>query len=62
MVVGSKDDVTPVNLTEEYAEALRKHGDDVQVAIAPGLPHMMLLEPVAYEQLKELVQTIKGKG
>jgi pimeloyl-ACP methyl ester carboxylesterase len=62
MVVGSKDDVTPVNLTEEYAEALRKRGDDVQVTIAPGLPHMMLLEPVAYEQLKELVQTIKSKG
>jgi len=55
MLVGSKDDVAPPELTERYAAALRARGIDVIATIAPGLPHNILLEPIAYEQLNALV-------
>lgn len=59
MVVGSRDPVAPPNLTQEYAEALRKHGVDAAVTIAPGLEHNILLEPVVFGQLKALVEAIE---
>ena len=59
MVVGSRDSTAPPWFTEEYAEALRKHDVKVDVAIAPGLEHNILLEPVVIEQLKQLVEATK---
>jgi hypothetical protein len=55
MLVGSKDDVAPPELTERYAAALRDRGIDAKSTIAQGLPHDILLEPIALEQLKALV-------
>jgi len=55
MVVGSRDSVAPPKFTERYADALRKHGVDVSVTIAPGLEHNILLQPVVFEQLKDIV-------
>jgi len=36
-----------------------KHGDDVTLTIAPGLKHNILLEPVAFDGLGTLVETLK---
>lgn len=59
LVVGSNDDVAPPELTQEYAKALREHGNEAQVTVTPALPHDILLEPVTMEKLKELVEAMK---
>ena len=55
MLVGEHDEVTPPALTHEYAAALKQHGTNVTVTVAPGLPHDILLEPAAFEQLRQVV-------
>jgi predicted esterase len=55
MLVGSDDDITPPALTLAYAEALRSRGGAVDVTVAPGLPHNILLEPVTIDRLKGVV-------
>jgi predicted esterase len=59
LLVGSKDPIAPPDLTERYAAALEKHGVSAPVTVAPNLEHDILLEPIAYEQLKALVETVK---
>jgi acetyl esterase/lipase len=61
LLVGAEDSVTPSELSERYAEALRPHGINVTVAIVPGLEHDILLEPVALEALTHLVETLRNK-
>jgi predicted esterase len=56
MLVGENDDVAPPALTREYEAALKRHGANVRVTIAPALPHDILLEPVAFEELQRLVE------
>lgn len=56
MLVGSADPVTPPELTQRYAAALREHHVDVNVTSAPGLQHNILLEPVTLEELRALLQ------
>ena len=60
MVVGGQDPVAPPDFTQEYAEALRRHGVDVAVEVAPGLAHNILLEPVVSDQLKRLLRTVEN--
>lgn len=55
MLVGSEDPIAPPALTQEYAAALKTHGVNVEVTVANRLKHDILLEPVAFEQLKDLV-------
>jgi hypothetical protein len=45
-------------LTLAYAEALRHRNVAVNVTIAPGLGHNILLDPIARERLKEVASTI----
>jgi pimeloyl-ACP methyl ester carboxylesterase len=61
LVVGSRDPNTLPKFSEEYADAVRKHGVDVSVTVAPGLEHNILLEPVVFEELKRLVAVV-GAG
>ncbi len=61
MLVGSEDPVTPQALTAAYAEALRNHHIAVNVTVATGLAHDILLEPVALDQLKDVVAAL-GTG
>jgi alpha-beta hydrolase superfamily lysophospholipase len=58
LLVGSEDQITPSTLTLAYAEALRNRNIAVQVTIAPGLGHRILLELVAMERLQEVASTI----
>jgi pimeloyl-ACP methyl ester carboxylesterase len=58
LLVGSDDQTTPSALTLAYAEALRNRNVAVNVTIAPGLGHDILLEPIAMERLKEVAGTI----
>jgi acetyl esterase/lipase len=58
MLVGSDDKITPPTLTLAYADALRNRGIAVDVTVAPGLPHDILLEPVALDRLKDVVAAI----
>jgi predicted esterase len=57
MLVGSDDQTTPPSLTDTYAAALRDLGIPVDVTVAPGLQHNILLAPVAMERLKQIVST-----
>jgi predicted esterase len=57
MLVGSDDQTTPPSLTNAYAAALRDRGVSVDVTIAPGLGHNILLEPVTMDRLKQIVST-----
>jgi pimeloyl-ACP methyl ester carboxylesterase len=58
LLVGSDDQITPSALTLAYAEALRNRNVAVNVTIAPGLSHNILLEPIAMERLKDVASTI----
>jgi predicted esterase len=58
MLFGSDDQTTPSALTQTYTDALRNRNVAVNVTIAPGLGHDILLEPVAMDQLKEVVGAI----
>lgn len=59
MLVGSEDSVAPPDFTKEYADALKKRGVDVVATIAPGLEHDILLEPIAYDQLRLLLESVE---
>lgn len=50
------DPVAPPELSQRYAEALRRQGDDVSLTIVPGIKHNILLEPVVFQALETLVQ------
>ena len=54
LLVGSDDQTTPPALTLAYAEALRHRNVAVNVTVAAGLGHTILLEPIALERLKEI--------
>jgi predicted esterase len=58
LLVGSDDQTTPSALTLAYAEALRNRNIAVNVTIASGLSHNILLEPITMERLKEVASTI----
>jgi pimeloyl-ACP methyl ester carboxylesterase len=58
LLVGSEDQTTPAALTLAYAEALRARNVAVNVTIAPGLGHRILLEPIAMDRLKDIVSAI----
>lgn len=60
VLVGAEDDVAPPSLSSNYAATLKKHVSDVTLTIAPGLDHEILLEPVTYEALKNLVQSLRS--
>jgi len=59
LLVGSKDPVAPVEISQRYADVLRRHGDDVTLTVAPGLGHDILLEPITLSVLTTLVETLK---
>jgi acetyl esterase/lipase len=58
LLVGSKDPVAPPELSQHYAETLRNHGNNAALTLAPGLEHDILLEPVAMNALKGVVETL----
>jgi pimeloyl-ACP methyl ester carboxylesterase len=58
LLVGSDDPVAPPALTLAYAEALRHRDIAVNVTVAPGLRHNILLEPIAMDRLKEIASTV----
>jgi predicted esterase len=60
LLVGSDDPVTPPALTQAYAEALRIHGAKIDLTVAPGLTHNILLEPGTIARLKDLVGAVDG--
>jgi pimeloyl-ACP methyl ester carboxylesterase len=57
MLVGGDDPVAPPELSQRYADALRKQGNDVSLTILPGLQHNILLEPAVFDALRVMVQT-----
>jgi pimeloyl-ACP methyl ester carboxylesterase len=59
LLVGSRDPVAPPEMSQHYAEVLRKHGDNVTMMIVPGLEHDILLEPVTSDALRTLLETLK---
>lgn len=61
MLVGAEDPVAPPELTQDYASALRKHGDDVTVTVVPGFKHDILLEPFTLDALQSLVEALRKR-
>lgn len=59
LLVGSDDTVAPPELSQHYADALRKNRSDVTVTIASKLQHDILLEPVTLDALKALAETVR---
>jgi pimeloyl-ACP methyl ester carboxylesterase len=57
MIVGSKDPVTPPQLTTSYAAALRRRGVAVAVVVLNGEAHNILLEPSILGKLHQLIET-----
>jgi pimeloyl-ACP methyl ester carboxylesterase len=57
MLVGGDDPVAPPELSQRYADALKKQGDAVSLRIVPGLKHNILLEPPVFDALKALVES-----
>ena len=62
LLVGSDDQITPSAFTLAYAEALRNRNVAVNVTIASGLGHDILLEPIAMERLQEVASTLMLEG
>jgi pimeloyl-ACP methyl ester carboxylesterase len=62
VLVGANDDVAPPAMSREYAQILKKRVSDVTLTVAPGLGHEILLEPVTYEALKSLVESLRRNG
>jgi len=58
LLVGEDDQTTPSALTLAYAQALQARNVAVNVTIAPGLGHRILLEPIAMDRLKGIVSAI----
>jgi pimeloyl-ACP methyl ester carboxylesterase len=61
LLVGADDPVTPAEMSERYAEALRAHGVNAMLAVVPGLQHDILLEPAALDALTSLVKTLRSR-
>jgi hypothetical protein len=59
VVVGAKDDVAPPSMSRDYSETLKRRVNNVTLTIVPELGHEILLEPVAYETLKRLVESAR---
>ena len=62
VLVGAIDEVAPPSMSRDYAAELKKRVNYVTLTIAPGLGHEILLEPVAYEALKSLVESLRPRG
>ena len=60
LLVGSEDPVAPSEMSQHYAEELRHHDKNVTVTVVPGLYHDILLEPVTFDSLAALVQSLKN--
>lgn len=55
LVVGSADDAAPPRFSQEYVDALARHGVEAQLSIEPGLGHDILLEPAVMSELRSLI-------
>lgn len=62
VLVGAKDDVAPPSMSKDYAEALKRRLSNVTLTIAPEVGHEILLEPVSYDALKSLVESLRQRG
>ena len=62
VLVGADDNVAPPAMSRQYVETLKKRASDVTLTVAPGLGHEILLEPVTYEALKSLVESLRKNG
>lgn len=62
VLVGANDDVAPPSMSTDYAEALKRRVPNVTLTVAPGLGHEVLLEPVTYDALKSLVESLRRSG
>ena len=59
VIAGAEDKVVPPSISTRYVDALKKRVKDVTLTIAPGSGHDMLLDPVVYDVLKNLVQSFR---
>jgi pimeloyl-ACP methyl ester carboxylesterase len=59
MMVGEKDDVAPLEFTERYAAAVRKHGIEPHVTVLPGRGHNIIFDSAVVQQLSALVAQLR---
>lgn len=58
LLAGENDDVILPQDIRRYAAALRDRGIDVQLTVAPGLGHNILMSPEAFRELGLLVEAL----
>ena len=58
LLAGVKDDVVLPEDNRKYAAELRARGIDVQLTLAPGLGHNILMSPEAFSELKLLIDAL----
>ena len=56
LVIGERDDVTPIELSREYYEELKSLGIDVKLIPIPNEGHEILLSDAVQKAIKELLQ------
>jgi predicted esterase len=59
LTVGDKDDTTPLELTERYAAALRKHGIEPNATVLPGRNHVIIFDSAVIQELSKLVAELR---
>jgi pimeloyl-ACP methyl ester carboxylesterase len=62
LLQGANDDVVLPDDNRKYAAALRERGIDVQLNVAPGLGHNILMSPEAFRELGLLVNALGDTG
>ena len=62
LLAGENDDVILPDDIRTYAAALRERGIDVQLTLAPGLGHNILMSPEAFRELGLLVEALGDTG
>lgn len=58
LIHGVEDDTVPIELSERYANAARKAGDDADLSSLPGTGHFELIDPRS-RQWRTVVEAVK---
>lgn len=56
MLSGEKDEITPINLSQEYYSELRKHGINSKLVQIPDKGHEVFLNEMVLNEIKALIE------
>ena len=64
LIHGAEDSIVPLELSQRYAAAARRQGDDAQLVAVPGAGHFDVIAPwsAAWKPVDEAVRALSGVG